>query len=237
MTKGWIAIDRKIFDHWLWSDKPFSRGQAWIDLLLMANHQNNKFLLGNELLEVERGSFITSELKLMDRWGWSKSKVRYFLNALESDSMLVKKSDRKKTTITIVNYSAYQDLQTTEEPQKNHRKTTKRPQKDTNNNDNNVNNDNNINSSRFTPPTLEEVKEYCFERKNKVDCEKFIDFYTSKNWMVGKNKMKDWKASVRTWEKSSNSTNTKPKSSNKFNNFQQRTYDYEELERQLLGLE
>ena len=55
--------------------------------------------------------------------------------------------------------------------------------------------------SRFAPPTLEEVKEYCRERGNKVDPEKFIDFYESKGWMVGKNKMKSWQAAVRTWEK------------------------------------
>jgi len=55
---------------------------------------------------------------------------------------------------------------------------------------------------RFTIPTLDDVKSYCLERKNKVDAEMFIDFYTSKNWLVGKSKMKDWKASVRTWEKS-----------------------------------
>jgi len=54
----------------------------------------------------------------------------------------------------------------------------------------------------FTIPTLDDVKSYCLERKNKVDAEMFIDFYTSKNWLVGKSKMKDWKASVRTWEKS-----------------------------------
>ena len=54
---------------------------------------------------------------------------------------------------------------------------------------------------RFSPPTLEEVKDYCFERNNQVDAEAFIDFYTSKGWMVGKNPMKDWKACVRTWEK------------------------------------
>ena len=54
---------------------------------------------------------------------------------------------------------------------------------------------------RFTPPTLEEVKAYCQERNNFVDPEKFIDFYESKGWMVGRNKMKSWKASVRTWEK------------------------------------
>ena len=53
---------------------------------------------------------------------------------------------------------------------------------------------------RFTPPSVEEVKQYCNERKNSVDPESFVDFYSSKGWMVGKNKMKDWKAAVRTWE-------------------------------------
>ena len=54
---------------------------------------------------------------------------------------------------------------------------------------------------RFAPPSLAEVKTYCEERKNGIDAEAFIDFYSSKDWMIGKNKMKDWKASVRTWEK------------------------------------
>ena len=54
---------------------------------------------------------------------------------------------------------------------------------------------------RFVPPTLEEVQAYCIERNNNVDPQRFIDHYTSNGWMVGKNKMKDWKASVRTWER------------------------------------
>lgn len=58
-------------------------------------------------------------------------------------------------------------------------------------------------TKRFIPPSIEEVKEYCLERMNNVDAEAFVDFYASKGWMVGKNKMKDWKAAVRTWEKSS----------------------------------
>lgn len=56
-------------------------------------------------------------------------------------------------------------------------------------------------SSRFVPPTVEKVKEYCLERGNNVDAQCFVDFYSSKGWYVGKSKMKDWKASVRTWER------------------------------------
>ena len=54
---------------------------------------------------------------------------------------------------------------------------------------------------RFTPPSREEVQAYCIERNNNVDAERFIDYYTSNGWMVGKNHMKDWKSAVRTWER------------------------------------
>ena len=56
-------------------------------------------------------------------------------------------------------------------------------------------------SRRFTPPSLQEVEQYRQERESTVDPETFRDFYEAKNWMVGKNKMKDWKAAFRTWEK------------------------------------
>ena len=71
---------------------------------------------------------------------------------------------------------------------------------------NNFNNNSKRGSVRFTPPTLEEVKDYCKERCNNVDPERFIDFYSSKGWMIGKNKMKDWKAAVRTWERRDNNS-------------------------------
>lgn len=74
----------------------------------------------------------------------------------------------------------------------------------TNQNENTSNDVNvNVNVNVFKKPKLEEVKEYCKERNNNVDAETFLNFYESKGWMVGKNKMKDWKACVRTWEKKS----------------------------------
>ena len=65
-------------------------------------------------------------------------------------------------------------------------------------------------TSRFIPPTLEDIKNYCIERNNLVDAERFYDFYSSKGWYVGKNKMKDWKAAIRTWEKEAGFKNDKP---------------------------
>ena len=60
--------------------------------------------------------------------------------------------------------------------------------------------------TRFTPPTVEEVQAYCTERKNNVDPERFVDYYASKGWLVGKAKMKDWKAAVRNWERKEDKT-------------------------------
>ena len=73
-------------------------------------------------------------------------------------------------------------------------------------------------SKRFTPPTVEEVAQYCFDRVSTVDPQRFVDYYTSNGWMVGKNKMKDWKAAVRTWEQKDNQgrQTTSKKSSNPF---------------------
>lgn len=150
MTKqGWIALHRKIQEHHLWDDKPFSKGQAWIDLLLLANHEDKKFLLGNELMTVEQGMVVTSIEKLKTRWGWSNTKVTNFLKLLENDEMIVRKSDTKKTVLTIVNYSNYSSFEKTKTMRKRCENDTKTMRKHTNNNDNNVNNDNNINKENI----------------------------------------------------------------------------------------
>ena len=57
------------------------------------------------------------------------------------------------------------------------------------------------NNGRFAKPTIDEVKEYCLERKNGVDAQRWFDYYESNGWKVGKNPMKDWKACIRTWER------------------------------------
>ena len=140
MLQGWISVHRQIQEHWLWADKPFSKGQAWIDMLMLANHEDKKFLYGNDLIEVSAGSFITSEVKLSERWGWSRKKVHSFLDVLTQDKMIDTKRDSKGTAIFLLNYGNFQCGNTTQEQQKNSAGTAKEQQKNTNNNDNNANN-------------------------------------------------------------------------------------------------
>lgn len=107
--EGWISLHRQLQEHWLWKSKePFDKRSAWIDLLLMVNHQKEKVEFDKGLIEVERGQRITSLEKLSKRWKWSRHKVSDYLNQLEQDGMLVQVRDNKKTLISIENYDKYQ---------------------------------------------------------------------------------------------------------------------------------
>lgn len=90
-------------------------------------------------------------------------------------------------------------------------------------------------ASRFKPPTVTEVENYCREKEYRIDCERFVDFYRSKDWMVGKNKMKDWRAAVRNWARGNQLELTaKPAQGTKFNNFTGRGYDMYDLEKRFV---
>ena len=93
------------------------------------------------------------------------------------------------------------------------------------------------NNKIFKPPSVDDVRAYCTERGNNVDPQSFVDFYESKGWMIGKNKMKDWKAAVRTWERSETKTRQEgtAKLTKDNNNFERRNYNFDDLERGLLG--
>lgn len=88
---------------------------------------------------------------------------------------------------------------------------------------------NDNNKKTFAPPSVSDVSDYCTLNGYGIDPESFVDFYASKGWMVGKNKMKDWKASVRTWVRSQRQESTAKGSKNQFHNFEQRDTDYDAL--------
>lgn len=118
---GWVAIYRSLQNHWLWQDKPYTMGQAWLDLVLLANHQMKKVKTRTGFVEVERGQLFRSERTLAARWGWSQKKVHNFLIKLKQDGMVsfaVKYSVTQKSTegsiITLINYRLHQDLRISE---------------------------------------------------------------------------------------------------------------------------
>ena len=164
--KGWIALHRNIREHWVYQEKRvFSKYEAWLDLLMDANHQKNKFLFDGQLIEVNRGEFITSVRQLCERWGWSNTKVNRFLKMLEDDQMLIRKSDSKKTAISIVNYDFYQSYESKETTQKRQQNDAETTQKHTNNNDKTMNNNDNNNNN---PRNKRKKRVYADDDPNKI---------------------------------------------------------------------
>lgn len=137
--KGFIKVYRDIREHWLWESKPFSKGQAFIDLLLRAGYKENKFMYNSQLCKAEKGEFTTSILKLAENWGWSRWKVKEFLMLLQFEKMILIKTDNKKTTVKVLNYADYQDIEsqkfTTNQHQNSIKPTSSQHQTDTNKKD------------------------------------------------------------------------------------------------------
>ncbi|HCX2121108.1 TPA: DnaD domain-containing protein [Staphylococcus aureus] len=130
---GWISIDRSIQNHWLFKEKrTFSKFEAWIYLLMEANHSKAKVPIGNQIVTVERGQRLTSILTLSDLFNWSRFKVKTFLDLLESDGMLEVKTTSKYTLITIVNYDFYQSEQGRNQHQNDINPTSKQHQSNIN---------------------------------------------------------------------------------------------------------
>ena len=108
-NKGWITISRDISESDIWNEGPFSRGQAWVDLIIIANYKPGYIRVRGERIELKRGDVGHSMKTLADRWQWSRGKVERFLKELEKDKRIIRKTDNRKTVISICNYSKYQD--------------------------------------------------------------------------------------------------------------------------------
>ena len=120
MADGWICLHRKISEDDIWFLEKFTKAQAWIDLILNANHKDNIIDIRGNLITIKRGQIGWSELTMSDRWKWSRNKVRGFLSFLEKDGKTIQQKLFKITTITtILKYEQYQTIQ-----QKDNRKTT-----------------------------------------------------------------------------------------------------------------
>ncbi len=121
MSEGWIKLYRSSFNNSLYFSEPFTRWQAWVDMLLLANHDDGVITKRGVKIVVERGQIGYSEVSLAKRWGWSRDKVRRFLKYLEKGvegntaefkktiQQIRQQKTNTTTLITIVNYEKYQD--------------------------------------------------------------------------------------------------------------------------------
>lgn len=114
-NKGWIRIDRSIRDSWIWKGESFSKGQAWVDLLLRAAYEDKTFYWNENLVQLKRGQIITSISKLSKDWGWGWRRTVRFLDMLKSDGMITIDSTARGTTLTLVNWDKFQVLGRTDD--------------------------------------------------------------------------------------------------------------------------
>lgn len=199
---GWVKVHRKL------SEKVFYRKDSekvhlWIHLLICANRDEREELLGGKPIKCNSGQFTTGRKQLSEATGINESKIERILTYFEKiEQQIEQQKTSTNRLISILNWSEYQQTEQQTEQQVNSDRTTSEQRVNTLKEVKEVKELNNIveKSIRFIPPHIEEVKNYCIERKNDVDPQKWFDFYTAKNWMIGKTKMKDWKAAVRTWE-------------------------------------
>ncbi len=134
---GWISLHRRIKEHWLWKSE--KRLKWWLDILLSANHSDNKVLIKGQLIECKRGQVIKSLDTWARDWNVSKGAVRKFLLVLGGESMIDIENVKISTRITICNYDKYQGGVNAEKTQNERRKNAESTQTIMNNNDNNEN--------------------------------------------------------------------------------------------------
>lgn len=232
---GYIRIYRKILENPV-VNKDNDYFKVWIYLLLNATHKEMKVLFGNTTINLKPGQLVTGREKISKECNISESKTERILKMLKIEQQIEQQTNSKGRLITIKNWNEYQMSEQQNEQQVNNKRTTSEQQVNTNNNVNNVINikENNKRKKSFTKPSIEEIELYCKERNNNVNASNFYNFYESKDWMIGKNKMKDWKACVRTWEQRDKKKSVDPEWFNKkISKVESTKEDIKELERLL----
>ena len=196
-NEGYIKLYRKM-KKWGWY-KDQNTKDVFLHLLLEACYETCYF----KGVPLEPGQVITTVKEISDETGISVRSVRTSLERLKSTNELTIETSSRFSIITLLNYTDYQgsdkgsDKQVTNERQTSDKPPYSKEIKE-------VKEVKNIDrAKRFCPPTLDDVRAYCLERNNTVDAEKFFDYYETNGWVQGKGKpVKDWKACVRTWERS-----------------------------------
>lgn len=192
----WVKLHTKLLN-WEWySDINTTR--LFIHCLLKANYKDKEW----KGITIKRGSFVTSLPKLSEETGLTVQQTRTSLDKLILTNNITNKSYTKYRVISIVNYESYQ-----ENNSQNNKQITDKQQTEQQQHQNieykNILKKEKINKKekKFIKPTLEELKKYIQDQQLNVNAEGFIDYYEGNGWKVGRNSMKDWKATVRNWSR------------------------------------
>ena len=201
MTGGYIKLYRQILDNPVVC-KDSDHFSVWVYLLLNATHENYDVVFGKERITLTPGQLITGRKSISSKLNIDESKVRRVLNLFENDQQISRQRSNKNSLITILKWSLYQGSDQQNEQQVTNKRPTSDQQVTTNKNvKKNKNVKNKEDSSRFTPPTLDEVIAYAKEKNQNEDlARRFYDYFTTGNWIDSKGKkVSNWKQKFITW--------------------------------------
>lgn len=212
-NEGYIKLYRRMMKWGWYTDTPTKC--VFLHLLFLACYEPCYF----KGVHLEPGQAVSSIRQIATDTGLTVKQVRTAINHLKETQEVAQSPYGKFSVFTVNNYNDYQCTGTDEgkqRAQKGHSEGTlpniKKNKEVKNTPYNPPQGDEGVSvPKRFVPPTPEEVNTYCRERNNGIDGSEFCDFYRSKGWKVGKNPMKDWKAAVRTWERSRKQNAPQPK--------------------------
>ena len=210
MCKNFMMLSREILEDPMYLSERFTHMQAFSDLCYLAAFKERTFMIRGNKVTVKQGQVAKSVRDLAIRWQWSVNTVMKFISELKEDGYIDTQKTSVNQIITIKKYLLFNTQSETDSD------TQDKTQNDTQNDTpikyiEELKKEINILKERltkvspkkeqnFVPPTVVDVAAYIQEKGYHFDAESFVSFYESKGWMIGKNRMKDWRSACRTWE-------------------------------------
>lgn len=210
---GFFKIERDFLGSPFWLSEEFTKPQAWIDLIGLANYADKTKYYKGTFQKVKRGQIVTSQQALANRWKWSRHRVSDFLRTLEAAEMVTTERTTNGTLLTVVNYGFYQSDGSAKGPRTGqrkdtggtfdgHRRDTQEESKERKE----------IKKGYTTPPTRADVAAYIEEKGLQVDPDRFMDYYEAIGWEINGRPIKDWRAACRRWSGTKDYGKEEPKS-------------------------
>lgn len=197
---GFVLLWREMRDKQLFMDRPFCSFGAWVDMIMMTNYEDKSW--NGET--IERGSFVCSQPKLAARWGWSRSRVQRFLDALEREQRIEQLANSRRTKIRVTNFQQYQEF-----PKISNKRANKEPNKEPNNDPGTTKHiltHKHINTGKERAPHVllsDEDLNYLIKKHGKALTEKAIQFFSEYQaedpTRIKKNKNRNHKLCISRW--------------------------------------
>lgn len=193
--KGWIKLYRKVRENWIWDNPEYFK--AWVDILLMANHEDKQILFNGHVITIRKGQKLTSLSKLAERWNWSRNRVDRYLRLLSEAGMVTASRTPNGTLLTVEKYGFYQTPWDSDEA--THEATVGATDEATVGAQTRIKelkNEKEVCVGTHTVPTLDEVIGLALmigQTLTIEEAQRFIDYNTALGWKM------EWQYALRRW--------------------------------------